>query len=789
MADEEERRPLRHLKFREFENVSGDLTADEIRRLYANKMTELRDNARGNSQALENLKKDKDEEKKELDEQKSDLGKDPRTFYVKMKERYDSEMSALAAEYPDQSDPEYSRRADLIKARFAHVLDKELLDTNQNAYVNKVMDAVERSEAKISNDLRVAETKTNAENNKLAASAKMLNDQQKLLEANPDLYAKLYNIKQRSATHDDPRKDPQTMIAADKKGQPCLAVIMADARFPAGFIVSDGKINFSQDNIDKMTVEMMRQIIDYLDRRGIHGIELPDGIDEKLAAAYNEADGANRETENAVRINEQETPEAEEAPIRPLPENDGREEIPASGYTNQDARDFANEFGGNETVMAAQTVDYGKLVSNIDDWVFGVGGMNKQKNWTGFKSYKFKGGWDCWAVYDQGNFKNDELDGKVDKDGYMKVKYAFKIYSRVKKDDKGNDRLEIRYAMPGGKKITDGYAKGVMRMLKKCGMTHVNFPDGLPEEDEGTFRIAAASNGLVPLFKNLSESKVKKMLEEAESKLSAKELVEYKLKLANWMEECALEDCAKDGKSFDEHKNASLINNLKAEYEYAPFRDMYEKGGGIRKVLENTVKANEENDKDGLIKIVGASNAAKDLFEVYKTHSEKSAEDVIIALAERLQHPDHPVAPEKIKQDFLRNMANDEKLKGKAFDFGKSFRNMSPNEVGALMTAMLPQEEKLAQKKIEAKFKKSVETTNSGGIGDKESTITGDMRRMARDNISNIDGELKDAGIKGIYAVPMGYAEYDYSELREKYPKKKGRGPDPRQYDDDENDR
>lgn len=37
MADEEERRPLRHLKFREFENVSGDLSADEIRRLYANK--------------------------------------------------------------------------------------------------------------------------------------------------------------------------------------------------------------------------------------------------------------------------------------------------------------------------------------------------------------------------------------------------------------------------------------------------------------------------------------------------------------------------------------------------------------------------------------------------------------------------------------------------------------------------------------------------------------------------------------------------------------------------------
>lgn len=66
MADEEERRPLRHLKFREFENVSGDLTADEIRRLYANKMTELRDNARGNSQALENLKRTRKRKRKSL---------------------------------------------------------------------------------------------------------------------------------------------------------------------------------------------------------------------------------------------------------------------------------------------------------------------------------------------------------------------------------------------------------------------------------------------------------------------------------------------------------------------------------------------------------------------------------------------------------------------------------------------------------------------------------------------------------------------------------------------------
>ena len=787
MADEEEKRPLRHLRFREFENVAGDMTADEIRRHYAKEMLELRNDYQGKQKSLENLKQAKEAEKNDIAEQKVDIGKDPQKFYDNMKQRYNNEMSELASEYPDKGNPEYLRRAAQIEARFAQFLDKELLDSNQGAYVNKVMDAIELNETKIGQELQEAEIQTKKECDKLKNSAQKTNEQQQLLEANPDMYTKLYNVKQRSSLPEYKGKEAVQIISGPK-GQPCLSVILADAQIPTAFSISDGKINFQQEIIDKMTVDTMRRIVDYLERRGIHGIELPDGIDEKLAAAYNEADKANREAEEAARINEQESSEAKNAPIQPMPENDGSKEVRASGYTNQDARDFADAFGNNETVIAAQTVDYSKAYTSIDDWVFGAGGMNKQKNWTAFKSYKTDGGWDSWAIYDQGNFKNEELDGKVDKDGYMKVKYAFKIYSRVKKVN-GSNRLEVRYAMPNGKKITDDYAEGLMKVMKKTGVTHVNFPDGLPETDGGAFRIGCAKNGLVPLLKNLDDTKVKKMLEAAETRLSAKELVDYKLRLAEWMEECAIEDCAKDGKDFDQHKNATLINNLKAEYEYAPFRDMYEKGGGIRKVLEDTVKANEENDKDGLAVVVGASNAAKDLFEVYKTHSTESADAVIIALSKRLNKDDNPIDAEKIKQDFLRSMSKDEKLAGKSFDFGKSFRDMSPNEVGALMRAILPQEEKLAQKKIEEKFRKSIETTNAGGVGDKESTITSDMRRIARDNISNIDGELKDAGIKGIYVVPVGYAEYDYSELRKKYPKKKGRGSDPHQYDDDENDR
>lgn len=812
MADEdEEKKPLKHFKFNEFTVLDSDLTADNIRKRFSDKQNELDEKIKSNNQNLLDMKEQNNAERQDLNEQQEDLGKDPKLFYAKMKRRYENEVAKLDSEYSDKSNPEYARKLDLIKARFEHALDEDLLNSSQNDYVNKVMDYIEGSKEKMKKDESLLKTKVNTENEKLKESSDILRNQQELLEKNPDLYAKLYNIMDRSQSYEDKTKNPILSIKADAKGQPCLSVILREARIPGGFIITDGKINFSEQNINIMTLETMRQILDYLDRRGIKGIELPADINERLRDLHDEAEKANREEEEKNRANEYVDPEEEKAPLQPLPENDNSQNrTPLSesgGYTNQDPREFADEAAQGETIVAAQSyeLDYGKTQKDIENWILNTKGLNKQKGWTAFKSYKGsrirdvfraasgKGmsGWDCWTIYDQGNMNNPDLDGKVDKEGYMKVKYAFKIYSRVTKDDKGKDRLEIRYAMPNGKKISDDYAEGLMHLFKGAGITHLNYPEGLPESDESTFRIAAAATGIVPMLKNLNEYKVKKMLEKSEAKLAPKDLLEYKLKLANWMEECAKEDCAKSGKPYDEHRNATFISALKAEYDYTPFRDMYEKSGGLRGVLDGVVKENEENDKDGLVKVYGASAAVKDLFEVYKefevdkTRSDNTVDAVISTLAQKIQHPN----PEQLKQDFLQKMAEKGISAGKPFDFNKSFRDMSPKEVGALMRAMLPQEEKLAKAKIEEKFKKSVEITNSGGIGDKESTITSDMRRMARDNISNIDGELKDAGVKGIYTVPMGYADYDYSELRQKYPKKKGANSNARAYDDDDNER
>lgn len=226
---------------------------------------------------------------------------------------------------------------------------------------------------------------------------------------------------------------------ASHNGKPCLAVLLQHENVPYGFVISDGKIHFNQETIDKMSLEAMRSIINYLDRHGISGLSLPEGIDDKLAAYYQQA----KDEENKELLHDQ-------------------TEIAAATQeqVNDDRADVATE------APAPQNYDYKNTVAQINDWVYGENGMNKREGYTAFKEYKIKGGYDVWVIYDQGNFDNRELDGKIDKEGNVKVKYALKIYSRMGKDKDGNPRLEINYAMPGNKKISGAYAGGIARMAK-----------------------------------------------------------------------------------------------------------------------------------------------------------------------------------------------------------------------------------------------------------------------------------------------------------------------------------
>lgn len=769
----EDKKPLKHMKFKWFSVFDADsLSGEQIRILYDKKKADVGENIHLNIQKLEQIKEKKSNEQKELTSQKTDLGHDPQSFYSKMQNYKNRDLAYLEARIKDKTSSAYTEKVAEIEAKYSYALDKDLLDTNQGAYVNKVMDAIEAIETQNNKEVQTEEIRLKAENNKYASQQKGIDEQKVLLAKNPELYAKLYEVKQGSQTSDDPARNPQISIKADAKGQPCLSVILQDARFPGGFIISEGRINFSSDSIDQMTLENMRYILDYLDRRGIRGIELPDGIDKKIEELYTQGQAANQAAEDALwnSYNKDEndlgnSEKGDENPssgradkvAKPQAVNEASDEVPsASGQAGSasgqgDANSPENH---TDTTLATKKVDFNKTVDLIDDWVFGSGGLNKEEGWSAFHRCKWRGGWDCWAIYDQGNFNNEDLDGKVDKDGYMKTKYAFKIYARVTKDKQGNESLELRYAMPNGKKITDGYAKGLMRMLKKSGCTHVNFPDGLMEEDEGTFRIACASNGLVPLMNNLSESKIKKMLDEAESKLGEKELLEYKLKLAKHMRKCIKDS----GEDLDEHKNRSIIVNLECEYEYKPFRNTYEVGDGLRSHLEHLIRDNERNREDGAVKIVAGAETVYKIFNIYQECKDAEVGEMLKANLNETQIT-------AFEQNIQKLIAEG-KLKG--YNPQKLMRDMKSVEMGALFDAMLAQSEVEVREDLHEAYERNY---NSSGRKEPDSQILSRIVSDASAHLRSVSGLLEDNNCRKIYCPQLG-GRYDFAKEKEDFPDK-----------------
>lgn len=759
MADQEEK-PKRHFTFTEFSaNDVDSPTGEQIRESLQRKTEELRNDIQIRTQSFNDYKAKTSEEQTDLADQKTELAKDPQKYYDMMLKRRDNELAELDAAYPDKTITEYSAKVAVINAKYAMALDKDTLDKNPSVYTNNNFDRLEKNVEQANKRLDTETTRFNGEVNRLNTQIKGSERQIGILDKDPELYAKLHEIKKFS---ENDERVAGVGLDQNSKGEPCLAVVMKEAGIPYGFMISDGRITFNQDSIDKMTVDTMRSILDYLERRGITGIELPDDIDKKLAESYEQAEAANRQELE----NEQNTPTGEPGDY-PLPEG---EQLPED-FGNRDRSQ--DEDRGITTISGPDQIDYKKAKKNIDDWVFGDGGLNKSNGWDAFKKTTTDG-YDVWTIYDQGNFKNEELDGKTDKDGYMKVKYAFKIYAKTVKDANGNDKLELSYAMPNKKKISDGYAKGIMRMMKKSGITHANFPKGLPEEDEGTFRIACASNGIVPKFKNLSASKIKKMLDEAESKLSDKELLDYKLRLAEWMEQCANEDNMKSGKEFSEHKNATLINNLKGEYKYTPFRDMYEKGGGMRETLEQIIRDNEDNKggwkidpntskevlvdgkkvekTSGAIKIAAAADAVKDVFELYKQHSDQSFGEML----------NDPWLSDKIRNDFMKNMGD----AGAAFDPNKKVRDLKPKEMNALFLAVAKSNETKIENDLLDELKANAKTS---GRPESDATITGRIVGKANNHLREVNNLLEDNGVKKIYCPSLGTPRHDFDPMREKH--------------------
>lgn len=741
MAEEE--KPLKHILYSRT-NVDESYTAEAVGLALDNELAAKRADLEKAVRDYEAGKAENDAKISELQNQIDEINKDPRAYHRRMVQKFRKDVNDVEKRFAEEEEtlketeayqqakaefdaavqnldpnlPDYEQRTKELERKFRaaaspqYKMDMLRLSKEGQKLKGDFASYIEEAVRDLKVKINQTELETSAEGRKvqqLKNQENAIKTQKNIYNKDPELYASLYAVK--DSTSQIPESGKKVELG-EHNGKPCLAVLLQHENVPYGFVISDGKIHFNQETIDKMSLEAMRSIINYLDRHGISGLSLPEGIDDKLAAYYQQA----KDEENKELLHDQ-------------------TEIAAATQeqVNDDRADVATE------APAPQNYDYKNTVAQINDWVYGENGMNKREGYTAFKEYKIKGGYDVWVIYDQGNFDNRELDGKIDKEGNVKVKYALKIYSRMGKDKDGNPRLEINYAMPGNKKISGAYAGGIARMAKKSGCTHMSFPSGMNENDEEEFRFACAKNGLVPRLGNLTEAKVKEMLSKAEPKLSSKEFLEYKLAMAEWMEKCAIKD--QKGKPFAEHKNAKYINNLKAEYKYTPFRDMYEGSGGLRELFESKISDAKADKEKGAVEVAGAARALAKFYKLYGSYESGKVSDMLnqFSAAER--------------EAILNAGVNPDTL----------VRNLKPAEAQTIYKGMIQGEVKKATQELLTSYdnNKKLDKEERSELRD----LVHEVVESAEQEIAEVNNSLKDYGVKDIYLPKnYGYPKFDFSK-------------------------
>ena len=244
-----------------------------------------------------------------------------------------------------------------------------------------------------------------------------------------------------------------------------------------------------------------------LEKMGIKNIRLPEGLDAALADTLTQAMDERRQDEDSRYSRDGNTPVSmsgenePEFPVRPdeaqslnMPEP---KEPPKFSY------DY-NEF--------KHKLEFDILQRN----------MGKREGLSFFHTKS--NGYDKWYVYDTENPDNFDTDGAVAKDGSVKNKNAFVIWSKEKSDGS----LELGYSMPAGKGIGNALADKLISLHKDRGYTHIKFGD-LTDDDAGTFRTRCARLGIIPVGIGINEKHAADMVKEAAGKLSETELQTFKL--------------------------------------------------------------------------------------------------------------------------------------------------------------------------------------------------------------------------------------------------------------------
>lgn len=500
------------------------------------------------------------------------------------------------------------------------------------------------------------------------------------------------------------------------------------------------RINFSQKALEDLNAARLKQILEFCERRGlsVYDIDLPmkDGVidvDEKLASLTKQF-----VEERSKEAEQQNSPEIETVTKKDFNLLDVKAvEAPVADLDIQAPKKIAEQ--KKKESKKEKTLDgiHDDLIEMLEKDMHKTRGLSyfeHLRRIDGLSTYVF-------SLYDKPSKDNEKKDGLKDKNGVYVPTYAYRLYVS---QDPDSGRFVFGYATPGGKKMDDVMAGDYLGIVKKTGVTHVNFSD-LSSLDKGVWMMACAEKGLVPIGISINMAKAKTMVEAARKKLSSEEFMIFKRNLADQMLENAAKKCKdKNDRKFGlPESEFDYINNLKADFDFDNFRRAYDDENGLYNEVLKDIERGGKDKETGAATTFGAMRTLRTVFDIYEKYQYKTFGDFL--KDERLEQL--KVTPE-------------ERAKLNSISENKMFTEFGTSDFMLLYRTLLPHQIENAKKDILEAYRR--ETKRNGPKRADNVVLSSDLFPGAKGAVNEINIILRRKGIEAL-TLPTEHNGLDFA--------------------------
>ncbi|MBQ9035645.1 MAG: hypothetical protein IJ099_06805 [Alphaproteobacteria bacterium] len=354
-------------------------------------------------------------------------------------------------------------------------------------------------------------------------------------------------------------------------------------------------------------------------------------------------------------------------------------------YDNAAAGSNDTSAGNQTNAFTAQSPKKWTLaeVEKIMEEMLGGTGLNKERNKTFFKKGMFHSSWTEYVVYDKPGADKD--DGRRDpKTDVAQYTYAYKLFVSV--DDNGN--LTFSYRRNNGAKI-DNLVNAMVGKFKDMGITHINFPVGLPDDEKTLWRKALAEKGIVYKGMGIDVDKAMGMIQTAKDKhLPSDKMIEFKYRIALQMQE----NNANKGKNPSDDE-ADFIGGLINTYQYRGFTNGYARG--LKSLINKTLIA---GDKDfGAVNKIAAYRAFRQVFDIYQEILRTgSVANLRVGTIQEIVYSANP-QEENVVQKFV---TAEQRQKLLALNLSNDISQITSEQLIEIYKALLPEHRETAKNEI-----------------------------------------------------------------------------------------